>query len=79
MDPTACYNELLLALRRDDRGEQNEYATSLLRWLERDGFFPVGVPKGDVLDTLLVTLDPYGNVNSFAKRVATVRDKLATA
>ena len=61
MDPTACWNELVLAIRRDDRTEMREYAESLQRWLDMGGFLPRGVTQQGAHEVLAMVLNPYGD------------------
>lgn len=41
MDPTACWNEMLDALRDGDRETARDRANDLYDWLGRGGFAPV--------------------------------------
>lgn len=37
MDPTTTYRELVLAIRRGDRADAQDYADSLKAWLDKVG------------------------------------------
>lgn len=48
MDPTAAYNEMLLAYSEGNWEAAAELASGLLVWLEKNGFPPVGKSRVEV-------------------------------
>lgn len=59
MDPNSCWEELILAIKRDDRKEARDYAESLQAWLERGGFLPNNVSRFGASGVIAMALDPY--------------------
>jgi hypothetical protein len=48
MDPTACYQEMLVSLDDGDIDAAREHSENLKRWLDRGGFCPEGQNIVDV-------------------------------
>lgn len=42
MDPTACFQEFLLAISENEHDEAASLACSLSEWLGKGGFYPQG-------------------------------------
>lgn len=61
MDPTTCYQELVLALRREDMVEARHLACDLRDWFAKGGLRPQGVHPDEVFKTMALALDPFGN------------------
>jgi hypothetical protein len=60
MDPQAAWDSMIAALVDNDLEEAADYASSLMMWLDRGGFFPTALPqfghvghdKTDAVDTI---------------------------
>jgi len=64
MDINETWDELVLAIARDDRKEMREYAEAAAQWANKGGFLPSGVERDVFWRVLAGVLNPYGDLRS---------------